>query len=367
MGLSRTTNIPPGRIPTLDGWRAIAILLVTVNHAAESIWGDRPDILAFTRLGFLGVDVFFALSGLLITKLLIEEQERTGNISLKAFYIRRCFRVLLPCYFYIAVISCFSMVHSRTELLASIFFFRNYLDAHYSGFYTAHLWSLAVEEHFYLLWPVIVVFASAKYGRQVAMWGAVAIGLWRIASPVYFPNLFAAAFPLYRTDYRLDSLLWGCVIGFLLHKSDALKRITPSLWIGILAVYLVCVRFFSPIHRLWMPMLLPLLIAGTVMHPDWKFSRILDCQPLKWIGKISYSLYLWQMIFLVQSTHSPFWWQRFPANLMLAFVVATICYYRVDLPLQRLGYRLAKRAEARHRDVSSADIGPAELVNQGVL
>src|ERR1051326_160205 len=91
-------------IPTLDGWRAVAILMVTMFHASKSIWGDRPDIIFITQFGALGVDVFFGLSGLLITKLLLDEQDRTGSIRLKAFYVRRCFRVALPCYLYLMVL-----------------------------------------------------------------------------------------------------------------------------------------------------------------------------------------------------------------------------------------------------------------------
>ena len=136
-----TTN-PKRNIPTLDGWRALAILLVTFCHAAMSIWSDDPKIVAMTQFGALGVDVFFALSGLLITKLLLEEHKRTGGINLKAFYIRRCFRVLIPCYCYVAFVFLFSLYRNRLELLSSVLFFRNYLSAAYEGPYTRHLWSL---------------------------------------------------------------------------------------------------------------------------------------------------------------------------------------------------------------------------------
>ena len=330
------------RIKTLDGWRAVAILMVTAFHAGESIWSDHTAIAYYSRFGALGVDVFFALSGLLITKLLLEERDRTGRISLKAFYIRRCCRVLMPCYCYLAVLVIFSAVNTGTELASSVFFFRNYLDADYHGYYTSHLWSLAVEEHFYLIWPIALVWATPRYGRQVAMWGAVSCALWRVASSSW-PS---SAFPLFRTDYRLDSLLWGCVIGFVLHERPVLKGITRAAWLGILAGYLLCLRFYSPLARLWMPMLLPLLILGTLTHTEWRLSKILETAPLKWIGKISYSLYLWQMIFLVQNTHSPHWWQRFPENILLAFTVSALSYYMVDAPLQRAGCRIAKRVAA---------------------
>lgn len=336
-------------IPTLDGWRAVAVLMVTAFHASRTIWGDRPDILAITQLGALGVDVFFGLSGLLITKLLLEERDRTGGIHLKAFYVRRCFRVVLPCYFYLAVLYVFSCVHHGLEWNSSLFFFRNYLSADFAGPYTVHLWSLAVEEHFYLLWPPIFFLAGSRNGRQVAMWLAVACGLWRIVCTQNFPWLAASAYPQFRTDFRLDTLLWGCVVAFVLHESRVhVKRyLTAWMWGAILLAYLLCLVFYSALTRLWMPMLIPLLIAGTATHPDWRLSRVLDAKPIRWMGRLSYSLYLWQLLFLVETSQSPHWWQHFPANLPLALVAATASYYWIEKPLRRFGYRLAGRLPSR--------------------
>ena len=313
-------KVPAHSIPTLDGWRAVAILMVTAFHASRSIWGDRPDILFIAQFGALGVDVFFGLSGLLITKLLLEEQDRTGGISLKAFYVRRCFRVALPCYFYLAVLYALSFVQNRLELTSGILFFRNYLNADFPGPYTVHLWSLAVEEHFYLLWPPILVLAKVKRGRRVAMWLSVACGLWRIVCTEFFPSFASSAYPQFRTDYRMDTLLWGCVVAFVLHESyPHLKRhLTALVWTAILAAYLLCLVFYSALTRLWMPMLIPLLMAGTVTHPGWKLSRIFDLRPVRWIGRLSYSLYLWQLLFLVETSPSSVWWQQFPVNAILA-------------------------------------------------
>ncbi len=337
-----TTN-PKRNIPTLDGWRALAILLVTFCHAAMSIWSDNPKIVAMTQFGALGVDVFFALSGLLITKLLLEEHKRTGGINLKAFYIRRCFRVLIPCYCYVAFVFLFSLYRNRLELLSSVLFFRNYLSAAYEGPYTRHLWSLAVEEHFYLLWPPILVLVTVKYGREVAMWMSVVCALWRIVVDQYFAGFAAYGFPQYRTDYRLDTLFWGCVAAFLLHESyEKMKnKITPLVWTGILVGYFLCLAFYSPMTRLWMPMLIPLLIVGTLTHPDWMLSRILEWGPIQWIGRLSYSLYLWQMLFFTETSHSPYWWQHFPVNVILALGAAVVSYYFIETPLLRVGKRLS--------------------------
>jgi peptidoglycan/LPS O-acetylase OafA/YrhL len=349
--------IPRHNIPTLDGWRAVAVLMVTGFHASRTIWGDRPDILAITQLGALGVDVFFGLSGLLITKLLLEERDRTGDVNLKAFYVRRCFRVVLPCYFYLAVLYAFSSIQHGLELNSSLFFFRNYLNADYAGPYTVHLWSLAVEEHFYLLWPPIFFFAGSKHGRQVAMWFGVACGLWRIVCTQNFPWIASSAYPQFRTDFRLDTLLWGCVVAFVLHESQAqVKRyLTPLVWSALLTAYLCCLVFFSALTRLWMPMLIPLLIAGTATHSHWRLSRLLDARPVRWIGRLSYSLYLWQILFLVETSGSPFWWQHFPANIPLAVLAAVVSYYFVERPLRQLGHRLS-HAVSQRRTVAISTI-----------
>ena len=331
-------------IPTLDGWRAVAILMVTAFHTCANMWNSSdPKAASIAQLGALGVDIFFGLSGLLITKLLLEEQERYGAISLRAFYLRRGFRVLVPCYCFIAVAVVFSLVESRTELLSSIFFFRNYLDTGSHDSYTTHLWSLSVEEHFYLLWPPILVAVTVKRGREVATWMAVGCALWRIALEQNFPALANFAFAHFRTDFRLDSLLWGAVAAFGLHQNQGTlkKALTPVAWSGLLAAFLICVGFYSRLTRLLMPMLIPLLLAGTLLHPEWRLSRILESRPMVWIGRHSYSLYLWQMLFLVPWTDSPHWWQHAPWNVMLSLAVATLSYNWLERPLRRVGKHLS--------------------------
>ena len=340
------TRSPAGTIPTLDGWRAISILMVTVLHTAMNIWSDdHPEANSIVRLGALGVDIFFGISGLLITKLLIVEFERKGRINLAAFYVRRLFRVLIPCYCFIAVVLAFKLYDSRSELLSCLFFYRNYLNNDFNAIYTAHLWSLAVEEHFYLLWPPILVLVTVKRGREVAMWMAVAIALWRIAVDQNFPALASVGFAQFRTDYRLDSLLWGAVIAFILHKSGGIlrARLTPAVWTGILTAFIVCVVLYSRLTKIWMPMLIPLLLAGTLTHPEWAFSRLLDSRPMVWLGRLSYSLYLWQILFLAPDSHSPHWWQHAPVNVVLAIALAALSHQWLEQPLRRIGKRVSDR------------------------
>lgn len=139
-------------IPTLDGWRAVAILLVVAHHAGTAFYSESDYYSqSLTRFGTWGVPVFFGLSGVLITKLLLEEFDRTGKMSLKSFYIRRAFRILPPVFVFIAVVAALGLLASGMEAASGLFFFRNYLPNSLGGIYTGHLWSLAVEEHFYLI------------------------------------------------------------------------------------------------------------------------------------------------------------------------------------------------------------------------
>jgi len=145
------------RIPLLDGWRAVAIAMVLVHHIVQGFYATQDSYAAdVTRYGAFGVDIFFGLSGLLITRLLLEEWNATGSFRLRQFYVRRAFRILPPVLVFLAVYTAAGMWKSTTEAVSSLLFFRNYVPSRLTGFGTGHLWSLAIEEHFYLLWPLLV-------------------------------------------------------------------------------------------------------------------------------------------------------------------------------------------------------------------
>ena len=165
-------------IPTLDGWRAIAISCVLLAHASESsfhaqIFVDNTDsVFNFQWLGLFGVKIFFALSGFLITTKLLQEEEAYGAISVRSFMIRRAFRILPACILFLIAIGTLSYlgVIKLTALrwLASLFFLSNYLPSDRS-WYVGHFWSLAVEEHFYLIWPLAFVALKSRRYRIFAI------------------------------------------------------------------------------------------------------------------------------------------------------------------------------------------------------
>ena len=167
-------------IPTLDGWRAVAVMMVVVAHELVSKPDINPSIDSFAlRLGPLGVQIFFAISGYLICTLLLLESDKRP-ISLRAFYTRRVFRILPPAFTYLTVVGLLSaagvIAVRGIDIASCIFLFANYIT---NGWYVAHFWSLSVEEHFYLLWPAILAFAGWRRASHIAFAGIVAVGSWR--------------------------------------------------------------------------------------------------------------------------------------------------------------------------------------------
>lgn len=341
------------RIPTLDGWRAIAIVLVIWHHAMRYFFSnDDAYYLTPARFGAFGVDIFFGLSGLLITGLLLKQWGEAGAISLKAFYTRRAFRILPIYLVFLGVVALAGLMHGPRELLSCLLFFRNYLPVDLGWRHTADLWSLSVEEHFYLIWPSLLVLCGLKWGRHVAAYFAIAVGLFRMVEPQMNLHLFPGVPPHFRTDLRMDALLWGAVVAFTLNDSVARDKLRLELkfwvWLGMVALALLSVVYYSNLTSIFLAVLIPMILAGTLLHPQWLVSRLLDSAPLAWIGRISYSLYIWQQLFLVPGwDHPAHFWTRWPWNLPAVLAVACLSYYFIETPLLRVGGRLAARFSTR--------------------
>src|SRR5579859_504168 len=232
-------------IPTLDGWRAVAIAAVLVCHALN------PQVHPFAvQLGYAGVLLFFAISGFLITFRLRAEMVQTGGISFRGFYLRRAFRILPPALFYLATIAVLGLAgvipFSAGDILKSLFFVRNYAALNFSNagsWFSLHFWSLSVEEHFYLLWPGVLLLIGLKRARWVAPGLALATMAWRtwdekhqfLAHWSHAPSL---SHNFGRTDYLADVLLWGCALALWLGprpwKAILPRRTTSLVCLGVL-------------------------------------------------------------------------------------------------------------------------------------
>jgi peptidoglycan/LPS O-acetylase OafA/YrhL len=359
--------------PTLDGWRAIAILLVMFEHCGGALFepGGRfpnPTWFSISQHGVFGVDLFFGISGLLICGRLLDENERTGGISLGSFYTRRVFRIIPPAFAYLATIAVLAIVGvivvSPREWLASLFFSRNYIlmpkDA---GWYTGHFWSLAVEEHFYLIWPAALIALGSSRARRFTPWLAIAVAMWRVVDYVYFhgqiwPGVLSNL--IYeRTDTRFDSLLWGCWIALIARDPgfrDAYTKPRSGLVIGVLLTALIALLALNPPLQTGVEgFLVPAILIGTVLNPGLWLSRILETSPMRWVGRISYSLYIWQQLFLgtIRRPLPLGVLQEFPLNILAVFVCAATSYYLLERPLVRIGHSLSARFQSPQSQPSS--------------
>ena len=358
-----------GYLPSLDGWRAIAILSVICYHDhVHRLWIFSTSLIH--QYGDLGVDLFFAISGVLICSRLLEEERVTGGISLKGFYIRRFFRICPPAWLYLISYLILSLFHLLPVdvggLLASFLMVRNFWVGVAGDvprtWYTIHFWSLSVEEHFYLLLPSLLVFVKRRRAVLLGLLSAVVM-LW-VMLVTHYTALHVQGVVL-RTDMRIHALLIPAMFAVLLSRQDVRAFVTRWLhpWVALL-LFVAAFIFFTRTHvhllslatMFVIPVGFPLLVISTMLHPKSVACRILEWWPLRFVGHISYSLYLWQQLFFAGGRAPASWplsvLQIFPLNYLGAFVCATASYYLIEKPLIRVGHRLAHPATPGREDLN---------------
>jgi peptidoglycan/LPS O-acetylase OafA/YrhL len=317
----------------------------------------------------LGVDNFFAISGFLICGLLLREYAANDDISLRRFYIRRFLRIFPPYYVALAAICAagvfLALPVNFTDVPSCLLFYRNYrpvgMDEH-GGFYTAHFWTLAVEEHFYLILPVLLIAVKPKRAGKVAFLLAMLVFAWRVVEGHF--QLLAGILPqanlLTRTDTRIDALLWGCLAAIYFPSIQRLVARTrfSQLWIVPAAIFVAAQATHVP-ALLLRAVLLSALVVSTVVQPASVLGRILEWPPLRWIGTLSYSLYLSQELFLPelrsQLAGGAFGYlQQPPWNLLALLMCACLSRYLIEIPMTHLGQRLSATPLAFPRAVESS-------------
>jgi peptidoglycan/LPS O-acetylase OafA/YrhL len=367
-------------LPGLDGLRAIAVLAVLLYHA------DLPGLDG----GFLGVEVFFVISGYLITSLLLAEWQDTGTLHLGRFWLRRARRLLPALFALLAVVAAYAAVrlpHTlaalRGDVEAALGYVTNwYLIARQESYFEVmgrpsllkHLWSLAVEEQFYIVWPVLTLVALRVLRRRgfllavlVGIAGSAAL-MWSLYVPGSDPTRV-----YYGTDTRAAGLLAGAALACVWSPWGRGRQLSPARRIGVDAAGVLALLGVAG-ALVWLgeadPVLyrggfvavdvLTVILIAAVVHPLGRIGRMLGVAPLRWVGLRSYGIYLWHWpVFMITRPWVDLAMDA-PAvlvyRLVLTAVLAEVSYRWIELPLRRgdprralqtLRQRTALRAGAR--------------------
>ncbi|MFZ0338402.1 MAG: acyltransferase [Terracidiphilus sp.] len=323
-------------IPTLDGWRGIAILLVLITHLQISLLGHLYGGYRWMDLGQHGVNLFFVLSGYLITSRLLRED----RINLKAFYLRRFFR-LMPCaWTYLLTLAIASFIAHTAfigrDAWSCLFFFRNYYPAGEAAdnFRTGHFWSLSLEEQFYLAWPPVLVLAGRIRAVWIAVIAAAGCAIFRFLHWQSYNRVFADQ----RTEVRFDALLVGCIFALLLQSGRAracFQRYGKFLFWALVPVLIWHFYRYEWLIPLTESITMAAMMASTSFAPSTLVARALEWKHLKFLGLISYSLYVWQQGVLFIPLPR--------IGALFLPLVAILSYGLIERPCIEFGRRLVKR------------------------
>lgn len=331
-------------IPILDGLRAVAILVVLVSHIVTP-WVP----------GGIGVTLFFFISGFIITRMMLAEP--CNGVAMKQFYVRRLFR-LYPALLLLLLTACglalwMGSAIPGSDVLAVLLYFANYHEFHPLPAANSPLvitWSLAVEEHFYLVYPALMILAGRRL-LEVLLAVIVLTLAWR----VYL--VFGLSVDHYRTylstDTRIDSIAWGCLLAVLARSKEAVLdrlRKMPLFYLGcalVLATFVIRSEGFRETFRYSLQGLgLFLVVCELVVFQTGPafVRKVLESSLMRWTGRISYSLYLFH--FLILTTFDNMGWTGPGAKvvvLTMSFVVAELSCRLVETPLRKFGHGLASK------------------------
>jgi peptidoglycan/LPS O-acetylase OafA/YrhL len=356
------------RIASLDGLRAVSVLVVIGRHLSLS--GSAPPALA--RAGRyldapLAVRVFFVISGFLISWLLLRERAETGAASLRLFYLRRLIRLAPVQWLFIAVLYGLTLVTPLTlsgcNFLTSLTYTKNYACG---AWIDAHLWSLSLEEQFYLFWPVVLVRAPGRIAAMLALVFATVIApVSRVVEYLHGGRQFTWL------SSNVDALMWGCLLAMTMAAAPALAeraarwrprlvQVSAAAVIGLQEVLFrhLLVGWFTVTYGIVLQNLaVAVLVFSWTQRRGGLCRRVLNHPALVFVGVLSYSLYVWQALFFMPAsvfgqTSTP-WPLRFPQNLLCCFAAGVCSYYGVERPLLALRrrFRVVRTAAATPSDL----------------
>jgi len=337
-----------GHIPSLDGLRAISITLVLFDHLISPKFP-----------GGYGVFLFFVISGYLITRLLFQELNTNKSISLANFYKRRVFRLYPIIIIYAILIVITSSIPLKSinyyEPLSALFYFANYLCPHYQIIGIEYqmpfkmFWSLSVEEHFYFVFPIlfIILRGTPKRIAIFSIFVIIIVFALRAYYVLYMPSVLQGLYIYMRTEFRADSIAYGVLLASLCELRWGRKILsfgdswlTATICSFFILIIAIIPNLFQEIFR-------DVLMGASIVmgmsailfgNKFYLVAILLNFKPVSWIGKISYSLYIWHLpIHLLVQKFIPNYWF---ISIVGSVAIAAVSYYFIELPFIRLGRRI---------------------------
>lgn len=357
----------PIKYPSINGLRAISIILVILHHLSfqEHVFSGTEKVkwliplTSILRDGHLGVNVFFVISGFLITSLLLNEETTTNTISLRNFYIRRTLRIF-PAYYFLLfvyfILQMYQVVHISTASWVTAITYTKYFNWNLDWI-TAHAWSLSIEEHFYLFWPII--FIHARHFRKKTVIGLI------LTVPIIRVVLFF--YPISWMDdltifTRIDSIATGCL--FALYKDEILEKaqkhwqkvfyasVITIFSLPVLKIILSKINLdfilipFGTTHGTIANFMIGFLMMYSIFGPRKLWFNFLNLKIINYIGILSYSIYLWQQLFISGASNLG---TTYPENLLFIFIIAMSSYHFIEKPFLKLKTKfVVLHAKASH-------------------
>jgi len=338
--------------PSLNGLRGISIILVVLSHLHLS----DNNVYQACFNGELGVNIFFVLSGFLITSLCLKEQKLTGDLSLKDFYIRRILRIFPVAYLYIVVlfildiifrlqIPIFQYLGAAFYVMDISYFRRNHFTAE-----LGHYWSLSVEEQFYIIFPFMLKISRRAFVVSI-LFIVLILPLLCSLQELYKPLNEGLFYVFTHVLIKFQSIATGCLLSVLAYGKQLDFRWIRSYKIAgnIVALFLMCyLRYdnFYSIKAVYVNLIIAILtcyiiISNIIPSSDLIF-KILNSGLLSFIGILSYSIYIWQQLFTFSGKKLPWYINTFPYNLIFIAGVPCLSYFFYEKYFLKLKGKFSK-------------------------
>jgi len=328
--------------PSLNGLRGISIIMVVLHHIMLLYYGKYPSVLF---IGHLGVDIFFVISGFLITTLCIKEKILTGTLDLKNFYIRRAFRILPVAFLYIVVIAIlnyfFNLHIALVTFVTAGLFLANisYFNQVHYAWNLAHYWSLSTEEQFYFIFPIFIKKRFNVFAGMVLFLPFLVPLLFYFQSAIPFLDVGLLSSVL-RYLIKFQGISIGCLFSILLFKGY-LNFGRYSLQVTLLSIFLICYIKYDPaanlrssFTNLVVSVCVGLVVINNISLKTDLIYKFLNMKALSFVGVLSYSIYIWQQLFLGNDDRFPL--SKYPVNLIFLTIIPLVSYYGFEKYFLRL-------------------------------